>query len=173
MIIQVGFYFAFLQCYFGFLIIPAAFGIASFYLLPAYSPLFALANGLWSIVFVEWWRRQEIDLAVRWGVRGCSKIQNRRAAFKPDRVVEDPVTQQQVPIFSAWRRLARQGLQVPFALLTCGLLASLFAVVFGIEIFLSEVYNGPMKSLLVCSAFSTRLFFIILTVYRSFCLPYS
>lgn len=98
---------------------------------------------------MEWWRRQEIDLAVHWGVRGCAKIQNRRAAFKADKEIEDPVTSQRVPVFSAWKRLGRQSLQVPFAVLTCGILASLFAAVFAIEIFLSEVYNGPGKSVLV------------------------
>jgi len=146
---KVGFYFAFLQSYFAFLIYAGLFGAASYFLLPAYSPIFALANGLWSIIFVEWWKRQEIDLAVRWGVRGCAKIQNRRAAFQSDHEVEDPVTGQKVPVFSAWKRLGRQSLQVPFALLTCGILASLYASVFAIEIFLSEVYNGPGKSALV------------------------
>ncbi|KAF8453652.1 plasma membrane stress response protein-like protein [Terfezia claveryi] len=146
---KVGFYFAFMQSYFAFLIYAGIFGAGSYFLLPAYSPLFALANGLWSIIFVEWWRRQEIDLAVRWGVRGCARIQNRRAAFKADKEVEDPVSGQRVPVFSAWKRLGRQSLQLPFALLTCGLLASLFAGVFAIEIFLSEVYNGPGKSLFV------------------------
>ncbi|KAF8477055.1 calcium-activated chloride channel-domain-containing protein [Kalaharituber pfeilii] len=146
---KVGFYFAFLQNYFAFLIFPAIFGATSYFLLPAYSPLFALANGLWSIIFVEWWRRQEIDLGVRWGVRGCAKIQNKRAAFQPDGVVEDSVTGQRVPVFSAWKRLARQSLQVPFALIAAGILASLFAAVFGIEVFLSEIYNGPGKSVLV------------------------
>lgn len=148
-ILQVGFYFAFMQSYFAFLIYAGIFGAGSYFLLPTYSPLFALANGLWSIIFVEWWRRQEIDLAVRWGVRGCARIQNRRAAFKADKEVEDPVSGQRVPVFSAWKRLGRQSLQLPFALLTCGLLASLFAGVFAIEIFLSEVYNGPGKSLFV------------------------
>lgn len=145
---KVGFYFAFLQEYFKFLLFPAIFGATSFFFLPAYSPLFALANGLWSIIFVEWWRKQEVDLAVRWGVRGCAKIQTKRAAFKADGIVEDAITGERVPVFSSWKRLARQSLQIPFALLACGLLATFIAGVFGIEILIVEVYNGPGKNVL-------------------------
>ncbi|KAL7266877.1 hypothetical protein RUND412_010559 [Rhizina undulata] len=145
---KVAFYFAFLQCYFSFLIIAAAIGAGAYFFLPAYSLGFAIANCLWSVVFVEYWKRQELDLAVRWGVRKVSQVQRRRAAFQHESEIEDPVTGEIVKFFPAWKRLARQALQIPFALGASGILSALYAVVFAIEIFIAEVYNGPFKSVL-------------------------
>lgn len=146
---QVAFYFAFLQSYLSFLIAAAAIGASAFFLLPAYSLAFAVTNCLWSVIFVEHWKRQEVDLAVRWGVRNVSSLQNRRAQFVHEKEVEDPVTCEVVKFFPAWKRLARQSLQVPFALGASAILSALYASVFAVEIFLSEVYNGPFKSVLV------------------------
>lgn len=101
------------------------------------------------MIFVEHWKRQEVDLAVRWGVRNVSSLQNRRAQFIHEKEVEDPVTCEVVKFFPAWKRLARQSLQIPFALGASALLSALYASVFAVEIFLSEVYNGPFKSVLV------------------------
>jgi hypothetical protein len=64
-------------------------------------------------------------------------------------VIEDPVTGERVGYFSATKRLQRQLLQIPFALIAAALLGCLIAVCFGIEVFVSEVYNGPLKSVLV------------------------
>lgn len=101
------------------------------------------------MIFVEHWKRQEVDLAVRWGVRNVSSLQNRRAQFVHEKEVEDPVTCEVVKFFPTWKRLARQSLQIPFALGASALLSALYASVFAVEIFLSEVYNGPFKSVLV------------------------
>lgn len=146
---KVAFYFAFLQSYLSFLIIAAAIGAGAFFLLPAYSLTFAITNCLWSVIFVEYWKRQEVDLAVRWGVRNVSSLQNRRAQFKHHKEIEDPITGEVVKFFPAWHRLARQALQIPFALGASCLLSALYACVFAIEIFLTEVYNGPFKAVLV------------------------
>jgi anoctamin-10 len=146
----VAFYFAFLQSYFSFLVIAACFGAAAYFLLPQYSLVFAVLNCLWSVVFVEQWKRQEIDLAIRWNVRNVSQVQSKRARFQPEAETTDPVTGEIVKVFPAWKRLVRQSLQIPFALGASGILSALFAVTFGIEIMISEVYNGPFKSVLVC-----------------------
>ena len=61
-----------------------------------------------------------------------------------------PITGEKVGYFSATKRLQRQLLQVPFALIAAALLGCLIAVCFGIEVFVSEVYDGPLKSVLVC-----------------------
>jgi len=148
--VQVAFYFAFLQSYFSFLLIAACFGAASYILLPQYSLIFAVVNCLWSVVFIEHWKRLEVDLAVRWNVRNVSQLQSKRARFQPEAEKEDPVTGEIVKVFPAWKRLVRQALQVPFALGASGILSTLYAVVFGIEVMISEVYSGPFKSVLVC-----------------------
>ena len=63
----------------------------------------------------------------------------------------DPITGEDVKIYSPAKRLARQLLQVPFAIGASLALGSLIATCFGIEIFISEVYDGPFKTYLVSS----------------------
>lgn len=146
---KIAFYFAFTQSYFAFLIFPAAFGFSSWVLLGHFSSIYAIVNGLWGVIFVEYWKLQEIDLGLRWGVRGVSTIHQKRREFQHEKEVTDPVTGERVQVFPATKRLARQLLQVPFALLATLALGTLIATCFGIEIFLSEVYNGPLKGVLV------------------------
>ncbi|KAI5866782.1 DUF590-domain-containing protein [Durotheca rogersii] len=145
---SVAFYFAFLQSYFAFLIFPAAFGFAAWLLLSRYSTFYTLLNSLWSVIFFEWWKKKEVDLAVQWGVRGVSRIQRPRTQFRWDREAADPVTGETVKVYSPVKRLKIQLLQVPFALVCLTILGALYVFCFSIEIFLSEVYDGPFKSYL-------------------------
>jgi anoctamin-10 len=146
---RVAFYFSFLQSYFLALTFPAIFGFSSWVLLGQYSPIYAIVNGLWCIIFIEYWKKQETDLAVQWGVRGVSKIQRKRANFKHEREINDPVTGEVIKFYSPIKRLSRQLLQVPFAIAAASILGGLIATCFAIEIFISEVYNGPFKAYLV------------------------
>lgn len=125
-----------------------------------------MISALWCIVFTEYWKHQEVDLAVRWGVRGVSKIESRRKEFQHEKQITDPVTGEQVAMFSATKRLQRQLLQVPFALGAATILGSLIATCFGIEVFISEIYHGPLKWLLVRCVQTARS--MELTRYRSF-----
>lgn len=145
---KIAFYFAFLQSYFMFLIFPAGFGFSAWVLLGQYSPVYAVVNALWTIFFVEYWKKQETDLAVQWGVRGVSKIQHKRPAFKHERIIKDQITGEDIKVFSPVKRLGRQLLQVPFAIAAASVLGSLIAGCFAIEIFISEVYDGPFKAYL-------------------------
>ncbi|KAL3427048.1 plasma membrane channel protein, partial [Phlyctema vagabunda] len=142
-------YFAFLQSYFVFLVFPAIFGALSWFFLAHFSPLYAVVNCLWSVVFVEYWKRQEVDLAVTWAVRGVSAVKAKNIDFKANRMVRDPVTGEFVPTFSMTQRLLRQLLQIPFALLAAVLLGALIALCFAIEVFIEDVYDGPLKGILV------------------------
>jgi anoctamin-10 len=148
---KIAFYFSFLQSYFIFLTFPAGFGFCAWVLFGGYSPIYAVINGLWTVVFVEYWKKQETDLSVQWGVRGVSKIQRKRPAFQHETILKDPITGEDVKIYSPVKRLSRQLLQVPFAIAAALILGSLIATCFGIEIFISEVYDGPFKSYLVTS----------------------
>ena len=89
-------------------------------------------------------------MGIRWGVRGVSEIQDKRRDFKHDKEVKDPVTGETILLFSSTKRLIRQTMAIPFALLAILALGTIIATCFGIEIFLSEVYSGPFKSILVC-----------------------
>ncbi|KAI9851541.1 MAG: hypothetical protein M1838_003373 [Thelocarpon superellum] len=145
---KVAFYFAFLQSYVVFQSIPAALGILAYFFLGSFSPIYAVLHGLWCVVFVEYWKFQETDLAVRWGVRGVSSIQIPRREFHPEREQTDPVTGETVLVYPARKRFAWQLLQIPFAIIASLVLGSLIAACFAIEIFISEFYDGPGKSLL-------------------------
>ncbi|MDI1485948.1 MAG: hypothetical protein OHK93_004137 [Ramalina farinacea] len=155
---KIAYYFAFTQSYFSFLLAPAAFGFSCWVLLGHFSPVYAVINGLWCVVFIEYWKRQEVDLGVRWGVKGVSAIQEKRRDFKHEKEVEDPITGETVQVFPATKRLTRQLLQIPFAIIASVALGTIIATCFGIEIFLSEVYNGPFKSYL--SAMTSKIFIL-------------
>lgn len=132
-----------------FLTAPAAVGFSTWLLLPHFSSIYAIFATLWCVVFVEYWKHQEQDLAVRWGVRGVSSIDTKRREFAHEKEMTDPVSGETVQIFPATKRLQRQLLQIPFALGAVLVLGSLIATAFGIEIFISEVYDGPLKNVLV------------------------
>ncbi|ORY17824.1 calcium-activated chloride channel-domain-containing protein [Clohesyomyces aquaticus] len=146
---KIAFYFAFTQSYFTFLFFPAAFGFISWLFLGHFSPIYGIVNAIWCTVFTEWWKHQEVDLGVRWGVRGVSRIETKRRDFMHEKEITDPVTGERVLMFPSTKRLQRQLLQIPFALVAASLLGALIATCFGIEVFISEIYNGPFKSLLV------------------------
>ncbi|KAK3687654.1 calcium-activated chloride channel-domain-containing protein [Podospora appendiculata] len=145
---RVAFYFAFLQSYFAFLLFPAVFGLGAWLVLGQFSWFYAVVNSLWSVVFFEHWKTKEVDLAVQWGVRGVSKIQHPRPQFEFEREAQDPVTGEIVKVYSPFKRLARQLLQVPFALACVVVLGGLIVSCFAIEIFITEVYTGPFKQYL-------------------------
>ncbi|GAM84089.1 hypothetical protein ANO11243_020810 [Dothideomycetidae sp. 11243] len=167
---NIAFYFAFIQSYFTFLVFPASLGGAVWFLLGGYSPFYALASTLWTTVFVEWWRHQEYDLAVKWGVKGVSKIQTKRHQFVHETEMTDPVTGEKVLAFPAWKRLLRQLLQIPFAIAAIVMLGSLIATAFAIEIFISEIYSGPLKWILVFlpTGIVTTLQPIVLSIMSNF-----
>ncbi|RFU33654.1 hypothetical protein B7463_g2703, partial [Scytalidium lignicola] len=146
---KVAFYFSFLQNYFIFLSFPAIFGFSTWVLFGYYSSIYAVVNALWTVIFIEYWKKKEVDLAVQWGVHGVSRIQHKRPGFKYEAVITDKVTGEKVKFYSPFKRLQRQLLQVPFAICAAMVLGSLIAVCFAIEIFISEIYTGPFKTYLV------------------------
>ncbi|KUI53766.1 hypothetical protein VP1G_01282 [Cytospora mali] len=146
---KIAFYFAFMQAYFFFLLFPAAFGFGAWLILGQFSWFYGIVNCLWSVVFFEYWKKKEVDLAVEWGVRGVSRIQHPRPQFQFEREAQDPVTGEIVKVYPPLKRLQRQLLQLPFAIVCLLVLGSLIISCFSIEIFISEVYNGPFKKYLV------------------------
>ncbi|KAE8354375.1 calcium-activated chloride channel-domain-containing protein [Aspergillus coremiiformis] len=146
---SIGFYFAFLQSYFKFLLFPAIFGFSCWLLLGSFSTIYAMGNALWGVIFIEYWKHQEEDLSCRWESKGVSALREKRREFIPEREVRDENTGEIRGVYPATKRLQRQLLQVPFALLAAIALGVIIATCFAIEIFISEVYNGPFKTYLV------------------------
>lgn len=146
---RIAYYFAFLQTYVNFLIMLVPIGAGAALLLPNYSPVFAIANSLGLLIFVEYWRREETDRAVKWGVRRCGTLMNVRASFRYEREELDPVSGEPVKVYPHWKRLVAQLLIIPFALAAVGVMSAYYAGAFAVEIFITEIYNGPFKSILV------------------------
>lgn len=146
---KIAFYFAFLQSYFLFLIFPAAFGFFAWVFIGPYSPIYAILNAFWCICFVEYWKKQQKNLAMQWEVNGISRVHQQRTEFKHESVLNDPITGENINVYSPIKRLFRQLLQIPFVIAATVTLGSMIAFGFAIEIFLSEIYNGPFKGYLV------------------------
>lgn len=133
------------------MIFPAAFGFSCWFFLGGYSIVYTAVNCLWCIIFVEYWKRQELDLSCRWQTKGVSAVRTTRREFKAEKEVRDESTGEMRGVFSASKRMQRQLLQIPFALLAATALGAIIATCFAIEIFISELYNGPLKTYLVWS----------------------
>lgn len=145
---SVAFYFAFLRSYFILLTFPSAMGFAAWMLLGQFSSTYALGCGLWSVIFLEYWKKKEVDLAVQWGVRGVSAIQLPRPEFKWDYEAEDLVTGEPVKVYPSRKRIQTQLLQIPFAIACIVVLGGLVVVANSLEIFINQVYDGPGKQYL-------------------------
>ncbi|GME23094.1 Transmembrane protein 16k [Neofusicoccum parvum] len=143
---KVAFYFAFLQTYLAFLFFPAITGFLAWMFMPQYSLFYALTTSLWCTVFLEYWKLQEIDLSLRWNVRGVGTLKVNRPTFQPEKVITDMVTGEVKHYFPKWKQIARQTLQIPFILMSFITLGALIVMVFAVEVLISEVYEGPFKS---------------------------
>ncbi|CAG8522776.1 12987_t:CDS:2 [Racocetra persica] len=115
---KIAYYFAFLRFYFQWLVIPAIAGLATYYSGAHYSIPFSIFIVIWSVTFVEFWRRKEYELAVWWGVRHFSRVERRRPEFRKEGSIKNPITGEEVPYFSPWRRWLRRTLAVPIFLPT-------------------------------------------------------
>ncbi|KAH6895860.1 calcium-activated chloride channel-domain-containing protein [Thelonectria olida] len=145
---SVALYFAFLRSYFRFQVVPAGLGAFTWLFLGKFSTLYALGCGLWSVIFFEYWKKQEVDLAVQWSVRGVSNIQQSRPEFEWEHEEEDAVTGEPVKVYPPLKRVKTQLLQIPFGLACIIALGSLIVACNSLEIFINEVYNGPGKQYL-------------------------
>lgn len=89
-----------------------------------------------------------MDLSFRWGVKGVGALKMNRPQYAWDKEVRDPITGKIERVFPAWKQLLRQLLLVPFASVATVALGTLIVVTFAMEVFISEVYNGPLKGYL-------------------------
>ncbi|KAF2135221.1 uncharacterized protein K452DRAFT_323173 [Aplosporella prunicola CBS 121167] len=143
---KVAFYFAFLQTYLIFLLFPAVTGILAWFFAPNYSLSYAVITSMWCIVFLEYWKLQQIDLGIRWNVKGVGALKVNRPTWKYEQKYLDPATGEVKYHFPRWKHVARQAIQIPFILAALVILGALIALVFAVEIVVSEVYDGPMKA---------------------------
>lgn len=95
-------------------------------------------------------------MSCRWQTKNVSAVRTKRREFKAEKEVCDG-TGEIRGVFPATKRMQRQLLQIPFALVAAIALGAIIATCFAIEIFISELYNGPLKTYLVWWSFLSLL----------------
>lgn len=145
---KVAFYFAFIEAYVVFLTFPAVTGLIAWRWLPGYSVIYGIVTCVWCTVFLEYWKLQEIDLSIRWKVRGVGSVKITRPQFRWEKILVDEAgrTRHYCP---KWKQVARQLLQIPFILFAVTILSILILGVFAVETLVSESYGGPFKNFMV------------------------
>ncbi|PQK16217.1 hypothetical protein BB8028_0006g05380 [Beauveria bassiana] len=139
---KVAFYFAFIQNYTTFLTFPAVTGVAAWLWLPKYSLAYAVLTSVWCTVFLEYWKLQEVDLSIRWDVRGIHKTKVNRPEFKYEKIIKD-AHGREIHYFPKWKHMTRQLVQIPFIAVATVALGAIICAVFGVEVLISETYTGP------------------------------
>lgn len=76
-----------------------------------FAPFFSLVMILWGILFIKFWQRREVSLALHWGTIWVDKHFRRRPEFVGT-WRKSPVTGRQELYFASWRRLPRYALSV-------------------------------------------------------------
>lgn len=156
---QVAFYFAYLQNYLLWLAGPAVLGLLiTISGAQSLSVWYSLAMLVWSVVFIEVWKRKEQEIAVAWNVRNCSKHEKRRLEFKGDRTVTDQVTGEEMPYCPLWKLFMRRALSVPGVALGAVALSIIVTCVFVLQLFLHEYYAGPFRQILVRCTFQFSVY---------------
>lgn len=142
---KVAFYFAFMQTYTAFLFFPAITGFLAWMFLPKYSLTYAILVLFGCTIFLEYWKIRQTDLSIRWNVKGVGSLKVSRPSFKYESVVVDAVGRTK-HIYPKWKAILRQLVQVPFFAVAIVVLGSIIAIVFAIEVLVSEAYDGPYQS---------------------------
>jgi hypothetical protein len=120
----VAFYFAWLQFYTQWLLLPAAVGMILFAAQVVYGtvditwvPLFSLFMALWSTLFLEFWRRRNAQLAHRWGVLNYEHEEVTRPQFRGE-WHRDKETGEVYRVYPTWKRCCKYMLTFP-VILSC------------------------------------------------------
>ncbi|CAH0037888.1 unnamed protein product [Clonostachys solani] len=142
---KVAFYFAFIQTYLVLLTFPAATGFITWFLGGRYSLTYAITTCVWCTFMVEYWKIQQTDLSIRWGVRNIASAKVNRPQFQWEKSWVDETGRTRY-YFPRWKLILRHLLQIPFVLLATIALGAIIIAVFALEILITEGYQGPYKT---------------------------
>jgi anoctamin-10 len=121
------------------------------------------------VVFVEYWKREEIDLSIRWDVKGVGELKVNRPQYVWEREEVDPVTGEMKRIFPTYKRILRQLWFLPFAALAGLALGTVLLVTFALEALMSDVYGNVLADRWVCSDAALLLCMATNNLLRSTC----
>ncbi|KAE9351470.1 hypothetical protein PF008_g5918 [Phytophthora fragariae] len=124
---QVAFYFAWMEMYTRWLVVPSVAGVVLFALQvhsqhldhPA-APIYAVFMALWTSAFIIAWKRRAAVLAYRWGTWGYEDEEVTRPEFYGDdsssKLHDDKETDDQKPVerhYALWKRLLKYSVTMP------------------------------------------------------------
>jgi len=110
---KVAFYFAFLETYCRWLIVPSILGFALFFWQVGEGrvdvdvlPFFGIGMALWGTIFLEFWKRREAELRCDWGMTNYQSTEGTRPEFT-GQDVRSATTGRWTRFFPARRRVFR------------------------------------------------------------------
>ncbi|RLP62029.1 hypothetical protein L150_00723 [Candida albicans Ca529L] len=147
--VEVALYFEYIKHYTFWLLLLSIIGLVSHFRKDKrFSLTFAFINLLWGCLFLASWHRREQHLVNVWGVQNSHLIEEHNSELaKVNERYEEKSTYFHANNTNGFRFL-KQLAFIPIALVFVGVLVSYQLSCFCIEIFLTDIYDGPGKSLL-------------------------
>lgn len=161
----IALYFEFLKHYIGYLFLLSIMGTIAFIKSKQYSMSYTFVNLVGGILFILSWKRRERYLASTWGVQNSHKLVQHNA--------ELAALNKNFEVKSTYKHLERkdgsrfikQWAFVPVALAFVAILFTFQMLCFALEIFMSEIYDGPLKVFLkLVPTVALAVFVPILTI---------
>ncbi|KAK3295254.1 calcium-activated chloride channel-domain-containing protein [Chaetomium fimeti] len=96
----------------------------------------------------KYWKIQQIDLSIRWDVKGVGTVKVNRPQFRWERIVVDSTGRKRHYV-SKRKQVLRQLLQIPVMAAATLVLGIIILGVFALETLVSEGYDGPYKNIII------------------------
>lgn len=141
----VAMYFAFLKHYILYLIPLSTLGAFAFSKSKTYSMSYTTINMICGVLFLLTWKRKERVLANYWGVQGSHKLEVCKSDIQTSKGASKDNGAAGTVHRSEGIRFMKQWAFIPVALLFVAVLFTVQIICFVLEIFMSEIYDGPLK----------------------------
>ncbi|CAI5756644.1 unnamed protein product [Candida verbasci] len=148
--VKIALYFEFLKNYIFWLGGLSIFGIFTYFRKNGhvYSLTYTFINLIWSTFFLGFWRKKQQYLVNSWGVQNCHSIDQYNEQLNQVNEKFETKSTYFHKDNSSGIRFIKQLAFIPIALVFTAILVSYQLGCFVIEIFLTDIYDGPGKSLL-------------------------
>ncbi|XYA00473.1 hypothetical protein QA089_003012 [Meyerozyma guilliermondii] len=168
--VQVALYFEFVQFYLYWLAGLAVVGLISYFVSKhTFSLSYTCINLLWGTFFISLWKRRENFITNKWGVVNCHLVEEHKEELaRLNKNYEEKSSYKHKGNGEAFLYLKELGF-IPIALGFTIVLVSYQLLCFVLEIFLTEIYDGPGVSLLaLLPTILISVFVPILTIIYNF-----
>ncbi|EGW35210.1 uncharacterized protein SPAPADRAFT_133048 [Spathaspora passalidarum NRRL Y-27907] len=147
--IKIALYFEYFKFYMLWLVSLSVIGLVSYFKVKkTYSLAYTLVNLLWGTLFITFWNRKQSFLVNFWGVQNCHLVEEHYSELAELNSRHEPKNDPAPQESRRYVLFLKQLAFVPIALGFTAVLVSYQLSCFVIEIFLTDVYDGPGKSLL-------------------------